>query len=203
MGYTHGKRWSEEIIIEEVSKFVKENKMDTFPTHTEIKSCVGMEGLAAAISKHGGTKYFSEKMNLKIKECESKFGEEYELLTIKKIEELFDYRCRKTKPRYPYDIIVNDNIKIDVKVSRQFLTNCNSWQNSFNLEKIDPTCDIFVFYCLDNDGNYLKTVILPSCCVSGKNQIGIGKKSKYDDYIDAWNIISDYNKFYEKYKKID
>ena len=202
MGYARGTRWSEEKIIEMVAEIVKSNNMKTFPTHSELVEYFGNVGITNAISRHGGTNYFANKMGLDIKICESSFGEEYELLTMKKIKELFGYECKKTKPRYPYDILVNGNIKIDVKVSRQFFTNCNSWQNSFNLEKKDPTCDIFVFYCLDNNGNYLKTVILPSCCASGRNQLGIGKKSKYDSYIDAWNIVSDYNEFYKKYEKI-
>ena len=78
MGYTHGKKWSEEIVIEEILGIVKFYGMDTFPTHSEIYAHTNSRGLSVAVSKYGGTKYFAQKLNLKIKDCVSKFGEIYE-----------------------------------------------------------------------------------------------------------------------------
>ena len=201
MGYAHGKKWTEEIIISEISNIIKKFNMDTFPTHKEIKDYMGNSKLTCAISKHGGTNYFAEKMGINTKDCESKFGEKYELLTIEKISEL-GFVCKKTNPRFPYDILVENNIKIDVKVSKQILTNCNTWQNSFNLEKKEPTCDIFIMYCLDKDENYIKTVVIPSCILSGQTQVGIGNISKYNKYIDKWDIINKYYQFYNNMRNI-
>lgn len=200
MGYTHGKKWTEEIIEIELKEIIEKFSMKTFPTHSELREYCGSKNISTAISKHGGTRYWAEKLNLPIKVCESEFGNDYELLAMKKIEELFGYKCIQTKPRYPYDLLINENIKIDVKVSRQFFTNCHTWQNTFNLEKKDPTCDIFILFCLDNSGNYLKTVILSSCCVSGRTQVGIGKNSKYNKFIDNWEVVKTYNEFYKNFE---
>ena len=91
--------------------------------------------------------------------------------------------------------------EVQTKVSRQFFTNCHTWQNTFNLEKKNPTCDIYVLYCLDNDGNYLKTIVIPSVVLQDKTQVGIGKNSKYNKYIDNWNVIEEYRRFYNSMGK--
>lgn len=194
MGYSHGKKWNEDSIIEEVLKIVKEFNMDTFPTHNELYKYFGDKSLSNAISKHGGTKYFSDKMNLKIKACESKFGEKYELFAIEKILESTKLHSEKMCVGYPYDLLTNKNIKIDVKVSNLF----GQSYYSFNLEKKSPTCDVFILFCVNKEEVIEKTIIIPSCVVSGITQIGIGNKSKYDKYIDRWDFITTYNSFYNE-----
>lgn len=192
MGYSHGKKWDENSIIEEVLKIVKEFNMETFPTHKELYEHFGDKSLSNAISKHGGTKYFSDKMNLKIKACESKFGEKYELLAIDKILEFTNLNSEKMCVGYPYDLLTDKNIKIDIKVSNLF----NQSYYSFNLEKKSPTCDIFILFCVNKDEAIDKTIIIPSCIISGITQIGIGNKSKYDKYINRWDFIEKYCLFY-------
>lgn len=45
--------------------------------------------------------------------------------------------------------------------------------HSFSLEKRESTCDIYILYCLNNNNEIYKTVIIPSCHVYGQTQIGI------------------------------
>ena len=102
---------------------------------------------------------------------------------------------KKTKPKYPYDILVNRNVKVDVKASRLFNNYGNSKYYTFNLEKKDQTCDIFVFYCINQNDEIERTFVIPSTVLSGKTQLAVGESSMYDKYIDQWRFISDYNKF--------
>lgn len=192
MSYSHGIKWDEKKITEEILKMVKECKMDTFPTHSEMKSYFGNSKLICAVSKHGGTKYFSKITGLKTKDCESKFGDLFEFFCMKQIEEKLKLRCEKTKPRFPYDILVERAVKIDVKACREFKNYGKSSYYTFNLEKKEQSCDIFVFYCLDNESKIKKTLVIPSFVLSGKSQLSIGKKSVYDDYQDKWHFIKDY-----------
>ena len=132
---------------------------------------------------------------MEIKECESKFGDQLEDYCVLQIQEKLGLDGEKTKPRYPYDILVNRKVKLDVKASRIFDNYGNSKYYTFNLEKKDQTCDIFVFYCINQNNEIEKTLVIPSTVLSGKNQLSIGKSSMYDKYIDQWRFISDYNKF--------
>ena len=67
-----------------------------------------------------------------------------------------------SKAGYPYDILVNRNVKVDVKASRLFNNYGNSKYYTFNLEKKDQTCDIFVFYCINQNDEIERTFVIPS-----------------------------------------
>ena len=169
--------------------------MDTMPTHSEIREFFGDNALVCAISKRNGTKYYAKLLGMEIKECESKFGDQLEDYCVLQIQEKLGLDGEKTKPRYPYDILVNRSVKVDVKVSRLFNNYGNSKYYTFNLEKKDQTCDIFVFYCINQNDEIERTFVIPSTVLSGKTQLAVGKSSMYDKYIDQWRFISDYNKF--------
>jgi len=161
----------------------------------------GNKALSNRVSKTGGTRYWARRLNLPIKKCESEFGNDFELRAIGDIYEETALMAVQTKPRYPYDLLVDSCIKVDVKVSKQVFTNWNTWQNSFNLEKKEPTCDIFMLYCLDKDGNFIKKLIIPSCVLVGQTQVGVGANSKWNKYEENWNLFWDYYEFYQKLKE--
>lgn len=201
MGYSHGRKWSEEDIAEAILKIVQTYSMNTFPTHSEMELFYGNKALSNRVSKTGGTRYWAKKLNLPIKKCESEFGNDFELKAINDIYEETALTAVQTKPRYPYDLLVNGCIKVDVKVSKQIFTNCHTWQNMFNLEKKEPTCDIFMLYCLDGNGGFIKKLIVPSCVLAGQTQVGVGANSKWDKYEENWNLFWDYYEFYRKLKE--
>ncbi|QIB56539.1 hypothetical protein [Blautia producta] len=201
MSYTHGRRWTEEIISESILNIVSSCGMNTFPTHSEMEEFYGNKALCVKISRTGGTRYWAERLHLPIKKCESEFGNDYELKAMDDIWKETGMHSRQTKPRYPYDLVVNNWIKVDVKVSKQIYTNCHTWQNSFNLEKKDPTCDIFILYCLDKNGTFIKKLIIPSCVLTGQTQVGVGNNSKWNKYEENWNTFWKYYEFYKGLKE--
>ena len=197
MGYSHGQKWKDETIENAIYEVMKIAKINTFPTHSLIKRVYGNNCLTNAISKHGGTRYWANKLGLEIKSCESEFGYDYECECMNYLTLKYDYDCELTKVRYPYDILVNNNIKVDVKCSHLYKGKQGSFY-TFNLEKPKPTCDIYVCYCLNNK-EVTKIYIIPSCVLSGKTQLSIGElTSKYDKYIDNWHIFPRYNDFYNQ-----
>ena len=195
MAYSHGQKWNEEKIVEALRFMIDKRGMNTMPTHSEIKEFFGDNALVCAMSKRNGTKYYAKLLGMETKECESKFGDQLEDYCVLQIQEKLGLDGEKTKPRYPYDILVNRNVKVDVKASRPFNNYGNAKYYTFNLEKKEQTCDIFVFYCINQNNEIEKTLVIPSTVLSGKNQLAVGKSSMYDKYIDQWCFISDYNKF--------
>lgn len=195
MGYSHGKKWTEEEIIIKIKEMVENLGMDTMPTHSELNNYFGSSSLSGAISKRGGSARFAKILGLEIKNCETKFGEKLEDYCVLQIQEKLKLQCEKTNSRFPYDILVNRAVKVDVKASRLFENYGKSKYYTFNLEKKEQTCDVFVFYCINEKNEIEKTLIIPAYILSGKKQFSLGFKSMYDKYENKWEYIKHYYDF--------
>lgn len=197
MGYAHGIKWSEALIIDKINEVINSLGLKTFPTKSEMIEYFGNNALSDKISRTGGVKFWANKLNLSRKDCESSFGENYEMLCAEKLEE-FGFECELMKPKYPYDLTVNKHIKVDVKSGFMFANSGQSPYYSFNLEKSNPTCDVFVVFCLNRDKTIHKTYIIPSFIMYGKTQLSLGvRTSIYDKFIDRWDIFEGYKYFYQ------
>jgi hypothetical protein len=196
MGYAHGRKWSDEDTKNAILKVKETMGYEHFPTKSEIISFYGNRSLTNRISKSGGTRRWANELNLPFKKCESELGNDFELLALKDIKDNAGLDGFQTKPRYPYDLVVDSDIKVDVKVSYPTVNNLGVKTNSFNLEKKNPTCDIFVLYCLNEDGSIRKTLVIPSCVLNGKTQVGVGALSKWDAFGDRWDYFKEYSEFY-------
>lgn len=186
------------MVISEIQRVVKSLELDRFPTHSEMIEYFGDKSLTNKISKSGGTKFWANKMKFNIKDCESEFGDFYEKYAIKDILRHAGLSGYQNKAGYPYDLTINKHIKVDVK-SSTVIENKNNYENhSFNLEKREPTCDIFILYCIDKNDDIHKTYVVPSCHVYGQTQVGISAygNSKWDKYKNEWKIFNTYNDFY-------
>ena len=132
-------------------------ELDRFPTHSEIENFYGDKALTNKISKSGGTKYWADKLRYKVKQCESEFGNYYERYALDDILLHTGLNGYVNKVGYPYDLTISKHIKIDIKVSNIVINNVGYRYHSFNIEKKEPTCDIFILYCLRDNGNIYKT----------------------------------------------
>lgn len=201
MGYTHGIQWTEEKIIQKIKEVIEKSNINTMPSFSLIKEIMGDSALCTAISRAGGVLYFSKKMGLELGKCESFYARKFEEMCCEEIKNKLGYKCNTMKVGYPYDILCEE-IKIDVKVSHLTkVTGGNSFAYTCNLEKTNPTCDIFICYCVDSNDNIVKTYIIPSCVICGKTQITFGQfNSKYDCFIDNWELLTKYNEFNKEMK---
>ena len=200
MGYTHGIKWDEEKIEEELTKYFEETNDSFFPTHSELDNFFGSKGLSKAVTTHGGTNCWAARMEKPIKLSETTLGNYYENIAIEEIRENVGLDAEYTNARYPYDILVDRSVKVDIKASKLYHRTEYGNDCTFNLEKKDQTCDVFIFYCLDDNLDIYKRLIIPSTTLSGQTQIGIGQQSKWNGYIDRWDIIKDHAEFFSKYK---
>lgn len=197
MGYTHGRKWQDGDVEKEIMMVVNHLGIDRFPTKKEIEDFFGNKSLSNKISKSGGSRHYASLLGLELSNSESEFGNFYEEYAIDDIYNNTGLPGIHMEARYPYDILVNGNIKVDIKASRKLYNKNSAFPYySFNLEKRDPTCDLYIFYCLNNKCDIDRTVIIPSCIISGKTQIGMGGLSKWEAYENKWNYFEQYNKFY-------
>lgn len=200
IGHSHGTNWTDDLVISSIERVINSLELDRFPTHSEMVEFYGDKSLTNKISKSGGTKYWATRLGYSVKNCESKFGDFYERYSIDDILKNTKLKSYKNKVGYPYDITTNKHIKVDVKSSTIIENNNGYKYHSFNLEKKEPTCDIYILYCIDNSDLIYKTYIIPSCHVYGQTQIGISAYgiSKWDRYKNNWAIFNTYNEFYQK-----
>ena len=197
---TERENWTDEKVYSAIAKMIEETKITHFPTHKELNEFYCGCGLSAQISRRGGTRKWSKIFNLPVNNCDNiVFGNRYELQAIEDIKNETGYDSELTKERYPYDLFTNDLLKIDIKASKPLKgRNIDAW--SFNLEKRMPTCDIYIFYCVNATDEIVKRVIVPACAINGIKQVTIGLLSKYDNYIERWDIIRYYSSFLSEMK---
>lgn len=182
-------------LFDSIRTVIETTGISHFPTHRELDEFYGNKSVSCQLSKRGGIRRWSKLFELPPAKCaNTKFGDTYELKAIEDIEEETGLKSILAPVRYPYDIYTNSTVKIDVKASMPLKgRNFDCW--SFNLEKKIPTCDIYIFYCVRSDLKTSKRLIIPSSVLSGTKQVGIGSLSKYDNYIERWDYIAEYNDF--------
>lgn len=188
--------WNDKLIKQDIMQVVNTLKLNRMPTRKEISAFFKNDKLTNAISKRKGYYAYAKELSLSIKESETTFGKSYEAIACEYLINK-DYECKRMPQNYPYDLLINDCVKIDVKVSKLYKGAYGDFY-SFNLEKAHAVCDIYILYLLKDSINEIKDIlIIPSHIVSNNTQISVGKeKSKYYEYSQSWNCIDKYIEFY-------
>ena len=195
MGYTHGTKWTDEAIKDGIMNVVNGFELDRMPSRAEVRRYYNDERLTNAITKRpGGWARVASELGLKIKESETYFGKRHEHIAGEKLKSI-GYEVVQMPQNFPYDLLINDAIKLDVKVSRLYRGKHGNFY-SFNLEKPYTTCDILLLITLEDNNAIKDYYIVPSAFVPKNSQISMGQhKSKYDKYKDRWDYLERYDKF--------
>ena len=195
MGYTHGTKWSEELIERELKKVMSMLDIKRMPSNRELTK-IGRYDLSNGISRSHGFYGWANKLGLKIKDSETKMGRYYETVFDEKMANEYGYETEEMTVRFPYDRLVEGLVKVDIKSGFKVKTK-DSYYYTFNLETANRKSDILVCYCISEQKEIAKAYIIPSIVMQGKKQLSVGiAKSKYDKFIDRYDLISEYLKFY-------
>lgn len=199
MGYSQGKTWTEEQMKNEITKVKEALILDRMPSLSEIESVMKNSSLTNKISRTGGFYHWAEKLGLSVKKSESDFSRNYEI-KCKEFIESIGYKAEMTPNRFPYDLLVNNFVKVEVKASRLYKGKAGNFY-SFNLEYKQPKSEINVFYC--EGENATKIYVIPSHALTGIKQLSVGENSsKYDVYLGRWDILKNYINAVEAFVKI-
>lgn len=196
MAYMQRIKWTDKLVKEEIMKVIDSLSLNRMPTRKEIEFVTKNSKLTDRINRTKGYYGWAKELNLSIKDSETTLGKKYEFIA-KKILEDKGYKVEKMSQNYPFDLLVNDNIKIDVKTGKIFISNVNSRYYTFNLYKKYATCDIYMIICLNENEQIEKLLIIPSNKLK-ITQLSLGKVSEYDCYINKFNYIDDYDTFYKQ-----
>lgn len=188
MGYTHGMRWNTDLIIKGIHEVKEYYELDRMPTCSEIEAYYRNSCLTNRISKTGGFGKYAKDLGLKIKDSESKLGIQFENYALKLLRR-YGYDVELTAIKHPYDLLVNGRVKIDVKVSRNTISKTGEFY-TFNLEKKQQTCDVYIAICINSNKEVQKVYVIPANVMNGKKQLSVGlHHSKYDYYLNKYSII--------------
>jgi len=185
-------KWNEQMIYDgilEVAEAVGEGRM---PTHAEVIAYCGNHRLASQITNRGGYAAWAQKLGLPLKASKYNFGIAFEKYTHGLMQGR-GYDVIHTGKQCPYDLLINKKVKIEVKASR-LVEFVDHMAYTFHIAENLPKCDIYIAHCVDDNDNIVKTYIIPAHKLTGKSQLTIGEhKSKYDIYIDQWDMIDKYD----------
>ena len=196
MGYAHGTRWTDDKIQSEVLNVKNALCIDRMPTQSECVKVLGNHSLTNAITRRYGWYELAEVMGLQIKDSETTTGKRVEDLVYKMLAHR-GYRVKRMSQNFPYDLLVENCVKVDVKGSRLYRGKAGDFY-TFNLEKDCATCDFYILVCLDDGCEILRTLIVPSCHVVFNKQISVGaNNSIYHRYTDRWELIREATDFWE------
>lgn len=188
---------NERDIEERINEVRRAWLLDRMPSRSEVEAYYGNSSLSNAISKSGGFYHWAEKLGLEIKKSETKLGYDIEVLAMKLLEDK-GYSCEKTSVCFPYDLLVNGSVKVDVKAARVSKVRTTDVY-SFRLAKPQQTCDVYVAMCLDEDDKPMKVYVIPAHIMHGKKQLALGVgHSVYDKYLNRWEIIEELTKSFER-----
>lgn len=191
------KYWTDSEMVEGILEVMNHYGIERMPTHKEINDFYGNSGLTNRITKTGGSFKWAVRLGFEMKCSDTSFGCEFE----NKVQEILtskQFSCEMTGTRHPYDILVDGCVKVDVKAAKRSKVR-GSDVFSFRLAKPQQTCDIYIAVCLSDDEEIEKIYIIPSHLLSGNTQLCIGTgHSKYDKYIDRWEIVEEFADFFRK-----
>ena len=187
--------WTEDAIKEGIMEVVKALKLDRMPTKTECEQYYHNSRLTNAVSKHIGWYALAQKLGLPIKDSDTGFGKLFE----KRASELLKsmgFEVRRMSQNYPYDLLVDDCVKVDVKASRLYKGADGSFY-SFHLDKPFAVCDFYLLLTVNDDDTIGRRMVVPSYMVLSTSQISMGEhKSKYHQYTDRFDLLETASEFW-------
>lgn len=195
MRRTNERKWTDKNIKQGILNVMNALNITRMPTRKEINMVVKNYSLSCAIARSKGYYGWAKELNLPIKYSETTLGKQNEYDIKTKLENL-GYEVEKMKQNYPFDLLVNKNVKIDVKASKLYKGPAGDFY-TFNLEKKYASCDIYIAICLAENNNIEKLLIIPASKLK-ITQLSVGKKSKYDIYKDNYKVINLYDDFYKE-----
>ena len=166
------------------------------PSRRECEEYYHNCALTNAVTKKIGWYQLASEMGLPVKRSETGFGKAYESQMVELLQNM-GFCVRRMPQNFPYDLLIDDRVKVDVKASRLYKgPNGNFY--SYNLEKPFATCDFYILLSVDYDGHVSRNMVVPSVRVISQTQISVGEnESVYHKFTDRFDLIKTASLFWE------
>lgn len=184
-------KWNDKKIVEEINSCMKTLNLNRMPTRSELEN-INRGDLCNAIGKSAGYYGWAKKLGLKTKMSETTKGKRYEYIAERMLKAHFkDVEVLQMSQNYPFDILVDGTVKIDVKVG----TVHNGFDvpaYTFRTGKKYGSCDIYLCFGLNKKQEISDIFIIPTAMANVTTiNVCIGGNSKYLRFSNRWDIISE------------
>lgn len=186
---------TEEDVKKDILLLTEELRVDRMPVTSEVIDSSFGNPLHNCIIRLGGYRYFAELMNLPIKHSETKLGQDYEYVIIDILRGM-GHSVIKMTTGHPFDVLVNNAVKIDIKVANHRTDNRGSKIHTFGINKRHGSCDIYITATLTDSGEIDRILVIPSHHLRVVT-LCIGENSKYNKYDRRFDYIDKYSRFYK------
>jgi len=193
MGYTHGFKWTDKLTKDKIYEVMRILSINRMPSASETELITKDASLSNRIAKTGGFVKWADKLGLEIKKSETQLGYKFEDIARELIEDK-GYTTKKMGTKYPFDFLINNTIRIDVKSAKAYMSG-GSRCHTVGISKKYATCDLYLIFALDEDENIERTFIIPGCDLK-VTSMNFGKDSIYNIYLNRWDLFKKYNDFY-------
>lgn len=182
-------RWTDELIAKSILDVVGTLNLSYMPTRNEIRAFYGNDALTNKISKTYGYYGWADRLNLPIKKNDTLKGKLSEKIAAQILEQK-GFSALQMPQNHPFDLLVNNLVKIDVKFSNLYHGEAGNFY-SFALRKKHPSCDVY-FLIARSDAGSQNVFVIPSKSVA-QTQISIGERhSIYNQYLNRFDVIEQY-----------
>lgn len=184
-------------ISEAIREIIKELRVNRMPTALEVEQSSYGHRLHNSITRTYGYREWAHKLRLNLKESETGMGLSYEEMVIELLRKK-GYKVKAMTTNHPFDILVDNSIKIDVKTANPHILNSSkSRVHTFGLGKRYGSCDLYICLAIDENEKIEKTLIIPSHHLHNVT-LSVGRNSKYDIYNNRFDLIDKYGDFFKK-----
>lgn len=191
----YGKVWSEERVKSELLQCIRILNINRMPTSTELKT-LGRNDLHLKVSRTKKYSGWAECLGLERKMSETLSGQTYEAVITSELEAR-GHHVERMSTKFPYDLLINGTVKVDVKAGHAYMMRGESRVHSFGINKKEPTCDIYIILALSENEYIERTFIIPSHHLKVIS-LCIGAESKYNRFVDRWDYIDQYTQFFKQ-----
>lgn len=142
-------KWTEAMIVERIME--NYTRTGKFPTNSYLKE-TGQNDLANQLSKNGGFIAWAERLGLKREPSDSDTGWQGEIEVMELLKKEWPNVTRSFAVRAPFDLLINDVLRVDVKSTRFAKYGpCSGWFH--RMGKL-PQADVIALYQLDTKEVY-------------------------------------------------
>ena len=187
--------WTDKLIESEIKKAMNLLSIDRMPSRKEIDQVLNSSALSGKISKTGGFYHWAKRLEIEIKKSETETGSRYERLAVDILLNK-GYAVNEMSFKHPYDLLINDKVKVDIKIAKPYLLR-GSRVHTFGINKKYATCDLYILFALNNFDSIERLLIIPSHKLK-ITTLCIGANSKYNQYINRWDYLDKFNEFYSE-----
>lgn len=183
MGWSHGMRWTRDLVLAEVSRAAE--SFGRMPTANEL-SAAGQNALACIIPHYGGYHTIAIELGLREKGTETHFAQRWERV-VATFYAAHGLDVERMSTRHPFDLRVN-GFRVDVKAARR-----SRHGFTFAGLKRGECCDFFHAVCVRNDGTALAHFLIPAdearVCTLTLSPSTLAGRGKYARFRDAFEPL--------------